>query len=191
LTSAFTGNKSIPEIGYSYDQDFPVAIIRYAGVGTEQRATRQTIHYRRYAWPMRKTAAERALVDTFFRIENYQVNAFYLRDPRDNARTGVSLGTSVSGQTAFSLPSSGENLRDYPISTATATVYDDGVATTSTVTWSEDRRVAVLSTSPTSGSVMTADYHYYRKVRLQGTLSWKALAPDFYEASPEFWEVPA
>ena len=191
MTSAFTGSKSLPEIGYSYEQDFPVVVLRYAGTGTEQRATRQAIGYRRYVWPMRKTASERALVDTFFRLENYQVNAFYVRDPRDHARTGVSLGTSVSGQTAFSLPSSGENLRDYPISTATATVYDDGSPTATTVTWDTDRRVAVLSTSPTSGSVMTADYHFYRLVRLNGTVSWKALAPDFYEAAPEFWEVPA
>lgn len=179
-----------PLISYEDYDDAGRIIFRYAGTGTEQRAKTQAIAYRRYTWPIRVSTSDKLAVNEFVRLRNDGTEAFYIRDPKDNARTGVSLGTSVSGQTGFTLPTTGDNQRDYPISSATVTVYDDGVEASGTVTIDQDARRFTLSVAPTSGSVMTADYHYYRLVRLEGVVKWAGLAPDWHEGSLSLWEVP-
>jgi len=188
MVSVFTWG---PVLEYGDDDELPVIVLKYAGRGTEQRAKLHAIERRVFDWSVRATDSEKTAIKTFLRTANQMVTSFYVRDPKDNTRTGVSLGTSVSGQTSFPLPSSGENFRDYPISTATFTIYDDGGATGTTVTVRTDARVVSLSTAPTSGSVMTADYHYYRLVRLDRPQRWRRLAPNFSEGSLAFREVPA
>lgn len=187
MVTAFTGT---PEHGYAYHDEDPDVIIQYAGTRTEQRATLADISMRVYdSLLFRAVNSKRQEIDAFFRVTRQRKTAFYFRDPRDHARTGVSLGTSVSGQTGFALPSSGENSRDYPISTATVTVYDDGSPTAATVTIDTDNRRIVLSAAPTSGSVMTADYHAYRLVRVEQPIQWSVIAPDWNEGQTSFREV--
>ena len=191
MTVAFTVTNSSPWVDYEHVDELDVAIIRYAGTATEQRAKTQDIARRRYTWHMRATSSERQNINEFFRQRSYSVQAFYVRDPKDSSRTGVDLDTSVSGQTSFTLPVAGENKRDYPISGATATVYDDGSPTAASVTIDTDNRKFILSAAPTTGSVMTVDFKAYRLVRLDEPLNWTGLAPDWYECSPVFVEVPA
>lgn len=187
MVTAFTGS---PEHGYTYHDEDPDVIVQYAGTRTEQRATLADISLRVYdSLAFRGNNAKRQEVDAFFRVTRQRKTAFYFRDPRDHGRTGVSLGTSVSGQTGFDLPSSGEYSRDYPISTATITVYDDGSPTGATVTVSTDARRVTLSAAPTSGSVMTTDYHAYRLVRVEQPIQWAVLAPDWNEGQTSFREV--
>ena len=171
-----------PEIdGYSRRDILPVTVFAYAGGGTEQRAALLARARREYTWPMRRTKAQALTVDEFFRVSNFAVTSFLLKDPDQYARTGVSLGTSVTSQTVFTLSTSTENARDYPINDAHVVVYDDGVATGATVTVSPDNRTFTLSVAPTAGSVMTADYWTYRRVRLVEGPEWNKLAPDWLE----------
>jgi len=179
-----------PETDWGYLPTMPVAIFKYAGQATEQRAALQDVERETIEWPMRKTASEMATIKEFFRLRGQSRDAFYVRLPRGADRTGVSLGTSVSGQTAFVLPTSGNNKRDYPIGTATYTVYDDGGATATTVTVDTDTRTFTLDAAPTSGSVMTVDYKAYLLVRLKEPFEWTGLGPDFFAARPSFVEVP-
>lgn len=179
-----------PEIdGYSVVARQPVTVFSYAGAGTEQRAALLARPRREYTWPMRRTKSEAATVDAFFLARNYQVESFLLRDPDQYTRTGVSLGTSVSGQKVFTIPSTGQHAGDYPVNDAHAVVYDDGVATGATVTVDTDARTFTLSTAPTSGSVITVDYWYYRRVRLVEGPAWAKLAPDWLEGSVTLLEV--
>jgi hypothetical protein len=54
---------------------------------------------------------------------------------------------------------------------------------------SPDARTFTLSVAPTSGSVMTADYSFYRRVRLVEPVQWNKLAPDWMEGTAKFLEV--
>lgn len=180
-----------PEADYDYTDTHPGFAVGYAGSGTEQRAQLQTIARRTYTWHMRKTASERSTIDTHFVAVDYMTTAFYIKDPKDFARTGVSLGTATSAQTSFSLPTTGEEQRDYMIDDANVVVYDDASPTGTTVTVNTDARTVGLSTAPASDSVMTVDYHTYRLVRLQAPFRWRMLAPDFFECFPRLVEVPS
>ena len=187
-TPTFTAG---PEIDWEVVPDRPVAIFKYVGQATEQRADLQDVERDVVSWPMKKTASEMATVRAFFLARGQSTEAFYIRLPRGASRTGVSLGTSVSGQTQFTLPTTGDEKRDYPIGAATYTVYDDAVATAATVTVSDDGRRFTLSAAPTSGSAMTVDYKTWRLVRLAEPFPWRGRGPDFFEANATFVEVPA
>ena len=161
-----------PEIdGYSYRDILPVSVFSYAGAGTEQRAALLPRSRREYTWPMRRTRAQAITVDTFFRTRNWQVESFLLTDPDLSSRTGVSLGTSIAAQVAFVIPTTGENGRDYPVNSAAGIVYDDGVSK-AIASINPDTRTFTLSVAPTSGSVITADYSFYRRVRLAEPYEW-------------------
>jgi len=188
--SVFTAN---PDVEYTYRDNIGVTVLRYAGTAKEQRAQNHDISRRTYGWKMSKDKAEREAVDEFFRLRGQTVESFFIRDPKDNARTGVSLGTGVSGQTGFDLPSTGENSRDYPV--ATYTIYKGGTAITLiTINVNTDgRRFTWQGGAPTtgvSGQIFTADYHYYRRVRLAEPFEWAALAPNYFAANPSLVEVP-
>lgn len=187
---ATTNFTACPDVDYKYVDELGVTILRYGGQAKEQRIKNQDIQRRRYSWPMSKINTEREAIDEFFRLRNQTVEAFYIRDPKDNARTGVSLGTAVSGQTGFTLPTTGENSRDYAISGATFTVYLNGSPTGITVTIDTDDRTFTFASAAASGDVVTADYHYYRLVRLSEPFEWTALAPNYFFTEPDFIEVP-
>jgi hypothetical protein len=179
----------LPEIdGYEAQDELPVVVFRYAGRGVEQRAALQALARRRYSWPLRRTKTERATVDEFLRLRNYSVEAFYVEDPHQYARTGVSLGTSVTSQTVFPLPTTGENSRDYAANDSHVVVYDDGTPVTVSAVGT-DARTFTLASAPAAGSVMTCDYWAYRLVRLLEPPSWAALGPDWLEAVLRLQEV--
>lgn len=187
MTTAFTG---APNVDYEWEPSQEVGIVTYAGSRYEQRASWQTISRRTYVWTMTRRGAEARNIDSFFRDRNQEVSAFYIQDPDDQLRSGVTLGTSVAGQTVFTLPTSGNESRFYPKDDANVVVYDDAVATAATVTVSTDNRTFTLSAAPVSGSVMTVDFYGYRLVRLLTPCRWKGLGPDWFVASPQFKEVP-
>jgi len=180
-----------PEIdGLTAADVMPETTIAYAGTGTQQRATLQDIDRRRYTWPLRRQSTDKTAIKEFFRLRSQTVEAFYIQDSESDecARTGVSLGTSILAQTVFTLPTSGENSRDYAADDANVVVYDDG-SPVAVASMDTDARTFTLSASPTAGSIMTCDYHAYRLVHLVAPFSWKRLAPDFFSAAPEFEEV--
>jgi hypothetical protein len=179
------------DVNYRTEDDLPTVVQRAAGDGTEIRAALQSIARRSFTVKIRAKKDERQDVDEFWRTKNYQVTAVLFSDPSLSTRTGVALGAASSNQTTFTLPTSGENSRDYPQSgISSATVYDDGGAlTTSTI--GVDARSITTTVAPASDSTMTADYSFYRLVRLVGTYEWSALAPNFFETTIELLEVPA
>ncbi len=179
-----------PELdGYSYRDRMPLVTFAYAGARTEQRAALAEIRMREYVWPLRRTRAERDTIDAFFLARSGGVESFLVRDPDQYARTGVSLGTAAAAQVLFPLPASGENRRDYPIDDAHVVVYEDGSPTGATVTVDTDGRSFTLDSAPGAGVVMTADYWYYRRVKLTEDFEWRKLAPDFLEAQLALLEV--
>ena len=187
-TASFTYN---PEADYDYTDFQPSLRIVYAGSASEQREKMQTIARRTYVWSLRRNDTDRKSIDTFFRSRDQQQDAFYVKDPKDYAQTGVALGTATSNQTSFSMPTSGEHQRDFVIDDSNAKLYEDGALTSSTYTVNTDARTIGISTAPASGTVVTASYHAYRLVTLAAPFRWRMLAPNYFEASPQFVEVPA
>ena len=183
-TATITGT---PELDYTYTDSHPSLTLRYAGTGKEQRIELQALTRRSWTWPMHRDAAERKNIDDFFRARSGSVVSFYLEDPKDSALTGVSLGTSVSGQTTFALPTSGENSRYY--FGGSVTVYDDGSAVGCTVTPHVDARTVGLSVAPASGSVMTCAFTGVRLVKLKSPITWTEITPDWFGCVAEFQEV--
>lgn len=179
----------VPEVEYEYGDSLAAATLAYAGSGKEQRAQLQEHQLRTYTWPMRRTASERATIDAFFRARFQTVESFLVKEPKDFARTAVSLGTSIASQTVFPLPSTGEEGLDYPVDDeATFIVYDDG-APVGVASIDTDGRTVTLDSAPATSSVMTADYHYYRRVKLVERFQWRWLAPDWCEAIPNLAQV--
>lgn len=125
---------------------------------------------RRYTLKFRRSECAgwlRSTLEDFFRDRSYEHESFYLKDPADHAQTGVSL-TLVSG-TTYSLPTSGEQSRHFPIDDTNVQVYDGG-SPVSHSSVDTDARTITLSSSP-SGAV-TADFYAYRLVRVDGSFTW-------------------
>ena len=179
-----------PEVDYTWRDVMPAILFKYAGAGAQQRATLQDIDRRIYTWPLRRQSTDRRAISEFFRLRSQTVEAFYIKDPQalEHERTGVSLGTSEAAQTAFFLPTSGDNSRDFPIDDANVVVYDDGTPV-SVASVDTDSKLFWLSASPTAGSVMTCDYHAYRLVRLMAEVDWAGLGPRYFSMAPQFEEV--
>ena len=167
-----------------------VTIQRFAGSATVVAQQEQDISRREFVLPLRSRRSEALAVDEFWRTNSYGAKAVLVRDPRLGTRTGVSLGTATSNQTVFSLPSTGENSRDYPIGgLSSTTIYDDAVgATISTI--NTQSRTVTLTVAPASDSVMTADYRFYRKVRLVAEYRWKSLGVDWLTTQMNLVEEP-
>lgn len=180
----------LPETAEEYSDDPRVLVLRYAGDGAEQRVALQALERRTYVWPMRRTLAQANVIDAFFRARNWTVTPFLIEDGMDSLRTSVSLGTSVASQVLFPLPTTGLEGHDHPADDGDLVVYDDGTPVT-VASVDTDGRSVTVSVAPTGGSVMTIDYNPYRLVRLRERFSWRRLAPDWFEAAPEFLEVPA
>jgi hypothetical protein len=178
-----------PRVDFGVTPDRPTIIFRYAGTATEQRATLTDVEREIYRWGLEEEDATMRTIRDFFQARGQAKEAFYIRDPDWAAQTGVPLGTATSGQTVFTLPTTGTYSRDYPIGAATFTVKDDGVATGTTVTVDDDARTFTLDTAPASNSVMTADYITWRKVRLV-SFSIQGSTPTVKTASLEMREVP-
>ena len=185
MVSTFTG---APEISYDHSPTLPVLVFKYAGRGLEQRAALQDLTRREWTWPMKRGIAERRNINEFFRLRSQTVTAFYIKDPHDHPRAGVSLGTAITGQTLFTLPTTGNESRWYP-NGDNVTVYEDGSATGAGVTTGTDARTFLLTVAPGTGTVMTADFDGLNLVRLKSPFSWTGEGPGWFSCEPEFVEV--
>jgi|GEM_PF-1930238 len=185
-----------PDVDYDYEDNLGVSIIAYAGQNKEQRVQNTDIEYRTYSWPLSRVTDIREDVDDFFKAMYRKKTSFLVRDPKDNRVTNVFLGVAISGQTGFDLPSTGDNKRGYPVTTAGSfTIYVGGVGGTpytSNLTVRRDGR-RVSWTPPTtglSGQSIMADYSFYRRVRLKADYRWTALAPNWWNVRLGLQEVP-
>lgn len=173
-----------PLAGYGYSEDTECAVLTDGGAGESvRRQIGPTL--RRYSLAVSATNSERLVIDAFFRARTYVKDAFYWSDPADHSRTAVALGTGTGAQTVFSIPS-GETLLDYPV---TATLKVNGSPVAATV--QTDARTITAAVAPGLGTTVTADYDYYRKVRLASPYDWTVEAANFNknEVSLEFTEV--
>jgi hypothetical protein len=183
-TASFT---EVPGLDWSRE---PVRdVVEFDFGGARQTAALQPVDRDMISWPMKRTGTEAEVVDAFMLAREQQVEAFYVTLPRPTARTSVSLGTATSNQTAFTMPTTGDESRDFPVNDAAVVVYDDAVSVAVSAT-STDGRQFTLAAAPASNSVMTCDYSFYRLVKLAEPYRWAGLAPDWYETTLALKEVP-
>jgi len=173
----------------TYDRTPVLPVLNQSyGEGAEIRAALEGLERYRWIWPMRLTASELATWQEFARLRSQTVESFLIKDVKFGyARTNVALGTSTVGQTEFVIPTTGVNAHDYPVDDANAILYDDGSPVSKTV--SVDDRKFTAAASPATGSIMSADYHFYRRVRLVAPATEKPLAPGWIEVGAELLEV--
>lgn len=177
--------------GYSHGESREVLVLRFGRGQYEQRVARDGGPFRSYGLTFRCSPTDRARVDTFLRAVGYEATSFLWRDPLDNQRDGVSLGTSTAAQTVFNLPTTGDARGDYPIDAGGTILRDDGVAVARTVQ-TDDRTLTASGGAPVASSVMTCDLAFYKRVRLEGGASWTVLGQGAaYEVGLTFREVPA
>lgn len=185
----------LPRYAYGIQLTRP-AIVTTFGSQTEQRATRSGRTYRifPYAWEG-LSDAEKVALDTFFIGQSMTVTSFLWRDPVPTAaeawsRTGASLGTAIAAQVLFSLPTgASEHAGDYPLSTGVVLKADGAVVTASAV--GTDARTITASSAPGVGKVMTADYNFYRRVRLDQPYAWSRGEHGLWSTAASFREVPS
>lgn len=182
----------VPEVGYSYTDELPVSIRMDGGPFEESRTKLAALARRRYSWNLKRDDCPgflRTDVDDFLvQLRFLQFEAFYLKDPKDYARTGVSLGTGDGAEVTFSLPSSGTESRDYPIDNANLVVYVNAVpATVSSV--DTDARTVTMASPPGLGLAVTADYDFYRLCRVDGEFTWTSASSTSYDTTVSIVEV--
>lgn len=176
----------VPEVGYSYTDELPVSIRRDGGPFEESRTKLAPVARRRYSWKLRRDDCPgflRTDVDNFLvQLRSLQFESFYLKDPRDALRSGVSLGVGDGATQTFSLPSEGTESRDYPIDNAALVVYVSGspVAVSSVDT---DARTITLAAAPGLGLAITADYEHYKLCRADGEFTWTSASSTSFETT--------
>lgn len=131
----------------------------------------------RFTLSLAMTNAERAVVDEFFEDRVLDVGSFYWMVPATHTRTGVALGTGNGSNQSFPLPSSGAEQRDYPIEDATAVLKVNGTPVSATV--DTDTRTFTAAVAPGLGTAVTADYTFYRLVRLEGGIEWTVVPANY------------
>lgn len=180
----------IPWFNYEVDVELPVVNLQDDGPFDEYRVALAPIARRRYTWKMERHLSERLVVDAFFeKARKLSYSPFLLSDPKDYERTAVAIGVSTGG-TVYSLPATGEEYRDYPVSGATFLVYDNGVLyAAGTVTVNTDARTFTLSVAIAAGHTVTASYQYYRLCRLDRAPSWSGADTDWFTAQPTIVEI--
>ena len=155
-------------------------IVRFAGAGSEGRASPTSREFWRWVLRFRLTDANLATLAAFFLARGQQGTSFLWKPLKavEYARTAIALGTSTLTQTVFSLPTSGQYAGDYPVDDANCILKSDGTPISKTV--QTDARTITAAVAPGSGHVITADYYRYARVRLDG--AWDFSEP-VYSAS--------
>ncbi len=150
----------------------PTVTAKFSG-GGEQRASLLSRALRRYTIPMLPEEQDRKNAIAFFDARGWSLESFLWKDPLDYERWSVEL-TQVTGNT-YKLPTTGPYGGDYPIDNSSMVAYDGpSVAAVSSV--DTDARTIDLTSPP--GGLVTLDYHYYRRVRLEpGSWTWEVPAP--------------
>lgn len=101
----------------------------------------------------------------------------------------MALGTAAALEVDFELPVTGMYGGDYPIDDVHAVLYADAAPVTATV--DTDGRKFTAAVAPGAGKVMTADYWYYRRVRLDSDVRWLEPVSGTYAIQVELQEVPS
>jgi hypothetical protein len=181
-----------PRLDWTVTPIYPVEIHSFAPNGTEQRAAHQSRTRYLYVWPMDLTRSLRDDLVEFLTARGWEVESFFLREPLNGiySRSSISIGTGDGSETEFTIPSTGENAGDYPIDDAHAIVYVSGSPVTVSAVNTEDRSFT-LASPPAGSAPVTADYWFYRLVRLVEKPDIVSVGPDFFYCRAEFLEVPA
>lgn len=186
----------LPTYAYSVGLVRPAVVTSY-GSQTEHRAARSSRTFRTfpYVWSG-LTDAEKVALDSFFIGQSMTVTSFLWRDPSpDNVaepfvRSGVSCGTSTLTQTVFSLPTgASEAAGDYPLSVGAVLKSNGTPVTVASV--DTDARTITASVAPGASKTMTADYAFYRRVRLEAPYVWARGDSGLWSTSATFREVPS
>lgn len=171
---------------YGFGDDRPAVVARMSG-GGEQRAAALSRELRSWTLRFRVTAANRSAIDTFLRARGYTLESFLWKDLKDYQRTGVAIGTGDGSTTAFVLPKTGEYGGDYPLTTGDQ-LYSAGSPVAGGAT--TDTRTMTYSVAPAGAAALTADYEFYRRVRLAERYEWSEPVFNVFETTLRFLEVP-
>lgn len=174
---------------YSYRDDLPVCVRMGNVPWSERRHKLADISRRRYSFPLERTNDERQDVDDFLvRARLLAQDAFLLQDPRDDALTGVSLGTGNGSATTFSLPTAlGSEHRRFYVKESTLVVKVSGTPV-SVASVNVDARTITLSAAPANLAPVTADFTPYRLCRLE-SLEWSGQTNNWFSGSAEIVEI--
>lgn len=175
--------------GYSHEEGRDVLTLKFGRGMYEQRIQRDGGPFRAYDLHFVATPADRLRVDAFLRSVGYEATSFLWRDPLDNQRDGVSLGSADGVATVFSLPTTGDARGDYPLDTAGTILRDDGAVINRSVQ-TDARTLTATGGAPVAASVMTADLAFLKRVRLDGRPRWVPLGEGAaFSTSLRFLEV--
>jgi len=157
----------------SYRDDDPATEARFVNALAQQRASRAGRKARSYFLRFRTTNTNRLILQAFVEARRGTAESFLFKDLDDFTRTGITMepATSDGVVTAFSLPTTGAYAGDYPVDSAAAILYRAAVDV-GAITVQTDARTLTRSPAPAAGGAMTADYHYYRRVRLLEVPTW-------------------
>lgn len=176
------------ELSYGHRDVLPVKELLVGPPHRREVVQLAPLARRVYTATQKRTAAEREVVEAFLvEARRMGVEPFLFKDPLDHARTGVAL-TVVAGL-VYTLPTlvTNEDYRHYPIDDANVQVYDGGLPVAHTAVGT-DARTITLAAPP--GGAVTADFHAYRLVRLEGrALEWTFEGPALWGGAPVFHEV--
>lgn len=195
------GEFVIDDIGTQADT--PVLVTGFAYAISEQRAMLADREF--LSWPsgvhITAHASGRKTIEDFLRGLDHAFTPFLFMDPGYNTRGDLGAGPgeiTLEGDTDgvnvdFTIPESGEGGGDYPIDTlALAKVFDDGASVTIS-SIDVDAREFTLAAAPADPSEMTADYSFYRLVRLvpKRTPVWRWAGGELWETTMLIEEVVA
>lgn len=171
-----------------------VAAVRFAGSEAEQRLALSSRTLRSWSLNFHVDAASgyREAINSFLIARGMSHESFLWRDLRDYQRTGVALTPASDGVTlSFALPATGDEAGDYPINDAHVKLYRAAVLNAGTLSANTDGRLIVTDAAPAGGgAAMTADYWYYRRVRLaQEYVEWSEDVYGVFRTTLEFEEV--
>lgn len=152
---------------YIWETERPVLKGPMAG-GGEQRASLLSRALTRYTLRFRGNAAKRETIDAFFEARGWALESFLWQDLKRYERTGIALGTGDAAEDTFSLPLTGLYGGDYPV--AAFQLYVDGSPVSGTV--DTDARAFTYDSVPAGSTVLTVDYTYRRRVKLDGPYTW-------------------
>lgn len=168
-----------PDIGYSYRDTMPVAVLAFAGPEETTRVRLSPRSIRNYEWKVADKDSERLWYDNFFR--DLRLPVFLVKDPKDFQQTGAALEL-VSGA-LYKVPSMN---RHYPIGPLVAYVNGLPVGVASIDT---DARTVTLDQVATG--TVTADFVGLRLCRLADHFTWSVLSQSWFSTSIPIQEVLA
>ena len=151
----------------------PAILVPFEGTMAEQRGSLVGRTFYEFVVDYILTPANAATLGAFFQARGQQRDAFLWKPVRSRhyARTGIAVTPVSDGVTVtFALPTTGEYAGDYPVNDATTLkLYRAGVLNAGAFSANVDNRTITTATVPAAGgAAMTADYHRYALVRLDG-----------------------